>query len=476
MKHDRHLLVAMLSLLAGWATPLWAFEISGSKWSGAETVFHVNMEGSSLSGISWNMAFISAADEWSATTDFRFDIVEEFLDPCLEDGRNSVDFTEDRCGTAYGSGVLAVTTRRFAHSILGPARIKETDIVINAAEEFNVYDGSIRFGIPNPGLDFRRIALHELGHAIGLDHEFNEPAIMARNIGDIDSLQPDDIAGVNALYGGLGNCVIKSLKLGNMSEALSAGDCRVNELTVGGRDDSFIDIYRFELAGTTELKFSMSSESLDSVLLLANAELNILQFDDQSTDACDSTLNVTLGPGNYFLLANTFDEQVKEDCGVSGNYQLSARFTSTAPLALGPSSSLLGDVSSAGFDGGISADNGISYGNQFTADQSLDIVATVRVDPVHQGQPGFLVVAAAIDDEIFLFDAGGGLVLFDPAQPLPRFAEKTLAAQEPLEIADDLVPASLGISAIEVDFVVGYGLQAQPDEVYFHAAPFSLIV
>jgi len=80
----RSLSVAALGCaLAAWAAPLAAFDINGTKWPGAQTDFYVGMEGVSLTGISWNTAFISAAEEWNAATDFNFNITETFRDPCL---------------------------------------------------------------------------------------------------------------------------------------------------------------------------------------------------------------------------------------------------------------------------------------------------------------------------------------------------------------------------------------------------------
>jgi len=330
------------------------------------------------------------------------------------------------------------------------------------------------FGIP--GLDFRRVALHELGHVIGLDHESGPPAIMAPNISNLDRLQPDDIAGVNALYGGLDNCEIKPLAFGVVADALESSDCTVSELTVGGSDSSFVDVFQLEVLAFTNIALEMTSPTLDSVLILADSELNFFAFDNKTSGSCNSSLSRFLFPGTYFVLTNTYDFPVRDDCGNTGDYTLSAAYTATSLQALGGATSLLGDVSGASFRGGVTASEGSSFGNRFQSGQTLDVVAEIQVDPIHRGRPGFLVVAALLGDQLLLQDASGNFAPYDATQPIVPIASKILDTREAITIFDDLVPAELGIDSISVDFVVGYGLDSDPSQVFYHQRPINLTV
>ncbi len=456
--------------------PVSAFEIDGSRWPTAETEFYVHMNGLAASGISWNTAFIAAMNDWNEATSFNFILREENRDPCANDGLNGVDFSDDFCGTSFGNSTLAVTVRRFDSAVLGEPTISQADIVINQTKQFNVYDGNlIQFGIQ--GLDFRRVALHELGHAIGLDHETNTNAIMAPNIGNLDRLQADDIAGAEKLYDGAINCVVQELGFGIISNALDAFDCTVSDLLPGSSDTSPIDLYRFELTNAAILNLSMSSATLDSVLLLADSNLQVIGFDNKSSNSCDSSLTQFLPPGSYFLMANTFDVPVKTECGISGEYQINASFNSDGQNPLGSATSLSGAAINASFSGGITANNGGSFGNKFNPNASLDISAQITIDPLHQGQAGFLVVAAAVDGQILLLNEQGQFVDL-AANPgvITRAVNKTLSAVESITVVENLVPASLGISEMVVGFYFGYGLASNPDELYFHQAPLNLTV
>jgi hypothetical protein len=109
---------------------------------------------------------------------------------------NQVDF-----GGGLGVGVLAQTTSWFFTS--NPAATVECDM--RFSNRFNWYTGT---GTPPANqVDWWSVAIHEMGHCLGLDHEprITDPKpVMYPSLeaGEIRrTLTPDDIAGRNAIYG-----------------------------------------------------------------------------------------------------------------------------------------------------------------------------------------------------------------------------------------------------------------------------------
>jgi hypothetical protein len=152
----------------------------------------------------WNVS--DAARDWNHKTAFTFDIQGNGIEACDrfdsnvmrppndQPPTNGVEFNETMCGNfPFDPAVLAVTH----YLIDDQGYFEAAGIVFNKKDwEWAVYDGPWR----EDRADFHRVALHELGHFLGLDHEDAVPSIMHTYVSEIDELQPDDIEGANALY------------------------------------------------------------------------------------------------------------------------------------------------------------------------------------------------------------------------------------------------------------------------------------
>jgi hypothetical protein len=119
--------------------------------------------------------------------------------PSADDANVSVQMSDTLYGKSFGANTLATTLliARDNHFI-------ETDVTFNSKWIWDSYRGSLSAGI----IDFRRVALHEFGHVVGLDHpdqaspKQSVTAIMNSIVSDVDDLQFDDIAGAHLIYNG----------------------------------------------------------------------------------------------------------------------------------------------------------------------------------------------------------------------------------------------------------------------------------
>ena len=181
------------------SNPVGTYVIEGHKWPEARTVFHVDIPGPD--GL-WNDAFETALIRWNDPTNFEFQIVRDsYGDPCndpnVSDAKNGVAFSDSVCGRAWSDQIIAISITWVRNDT---NEIVQTGILFNSDDDWDVYSGpwwrDPYFGIN----DFRRIAVHELGHGLGLGHEDAAEAIMQSQAGDIEYPTADDIAGVNFLY------------------------------------------------------------------------------------------------------------------------------------------------------------------------------------------------------------------------------------------------------------------------------------
>jgi len=172
-----------------------SFVLLGPDWSGSDAPLHVGaIEDGDL-----RAALVDATRDWEDVSDFDFAVIFDDEGACDRNPfgvgplKNGAELDWLDCdGFELGFDTLAVTMSESAGG-----HFAAVGMIFNEDVDWGLYDGPWDPNEP----EFRRVALHELGHWLGLGHESGAASIMQPFVSDLDSLQSDDVAGVRFLYG-----------------------------------------------------------------------------------------------------------------------------------------------------------------------------------------------------------------------------------------------------------------------------------
>ena len=137
-----------------------------------------------------------------------------------------------------------------------------------------------------------------------------------------------------------------------------------------------------------------------------------------------------------------------------------------------------GANTSAKFFGGVSADNGASFGNSFDFDTPLDITGSIQVEESHVNTVGNLYIVAQLGEQLLFRDATGNYLEWDMNLATLQAAspDKTLASNEPLTVVDDLPLGPAGAAGLTLSVFLAYDTIAAPGELFYSGAPIAVSI
>lgn len=188
------------------------------------------------------------------------------------------------------------------------------------------YRGALRPGM----MDFHRVALHEFGHVVGLNHpdDYGQrvSAIMNAYIGSLYTLQADDMAGAQYIYGngpaylsGNGGPVL--LNLSTRGRIDTGDNVMIGGFIIQGSEPATVIL---RSVGHSLATYGITNAISDPTIELHNSSGNVIASNDDwisSSDAetiasyrldppnsIESAIYATLNPGSYTVIVKGYQD------------------------------------------------------------------------------------------------------------------------------------------------------------------------
>jgi predicted Zn-dependent protease len=166
--------------------PSLQYGLSGSKWNKTTIGYYVYNTSNHLTAAQRLSAIQGAFQKWEDASRLTF---YQATTP------SAADIKLKWVTGDHGDGVpLQENDGHLAHTVDPPPGGGS----LAGEVHFNDY---YNFTMDNPGINLNHVALHEIGHALGLDHSTLPTAVMYQPSNGVLNLTADDIQGINVLYG-----------------------------------------------------------------------------------------------------------------------------------------------------------------------------------------------------------------------------------------------------------------------------------
>ena len=287
----RRFILPLCAVLALAALTARAYNLDGERWKTIPVTMQLQLgpvSGTLIDGsASWGAVAEDALGTWNAVlTNFRFSVVRDSTATQVRGNRiNNVFFSSTIYGAAFDSRTLAVTLLSTTSSNGVSNGFYEADVLFNTAKSWNSYRGALRYNGTTSITDFRRVAIHEFGHVLGLDHPDDVgqrvTAVMNATVSDVDTLAADDIAGARAIYDPATVVIAPTISAQPASQTVTAGTAVSFSVTA---------------AGTAPLSFQWYRNSLTAIPGATGASLTLAAV--AASDAGNYTVTVSNAAGS----------------------------------------------------------------------------------------------------------------------------------------------------------------------------------
>jgi hypothetical protein len=312
-----------------WAFPAritYSFAPDGTSIGGVSSSWFQTMSNDGFSTANWEQQFQKAAQVWQSVANINLVQVSDNGEAFGTTGNQQGDsrFGDIRIGGTPLSSGLALT-------FLPPPKNGGTlagDIVMNTTSSWHV----------NSDYDIETVAIHELGHALGMDHSSISTAVMyAYYTGMKQSLTTDDIQGIDSIYGAVpadptnNSCYSNALNI--TSNLNSLNQTVLSGLSLTGSGD--YDWYYVVAPTSGTLSVTMQSSGLSSLspkVILYNSSvvgLTCAQAPNSYGATVTASYSVTAGQGYYI-------KAMAANAGTNGAYALLINFGGPSMPSVAP--------------------------------------------------------------------------------------------------------------------------------------------